>query len=55
MCFTATPRPTFRVVMVRAQAEKYRRYAEAKRRIPLNLSPAEYEAEVRKLAKKFKI
>ena len=55
MCFTATPRPTFRVAMVRAQTEKYRRYAEAKRRIPLNLSPAEYEAEVRKLAKKFKI
>lgn len=55
MCFTATPRPTFKVAMARAQTEKYRRYAEAKRRIPLNLSPAEYEAEVRKLARKYKI
>lgn len=55
MCFTATPRPTFRVVMARAQAEKYRRYAEAKRKIPLNLSPAEYEAEVKRLARRYKI
>lgn len=55
MCFTATPRPTFRVVMARAQAEKYRRYAEAKRRIPLNLSPAEYEAKVKRLARRYKI
>lgn len=35
--------------------ERYRRYAEAKRRIPLNLPPKEYEAEVRRLAKKYKI
>lgn len=45
MCFTA----------MRAQIsnEKYRRYAEAKRRIPLNLPPKEYEAAVRKLARKY--
>lgn len=45
MCFTA----------MRAQIsnEKYRRYAEAKRRIPLNLPPKEYKAAVRKLARKY--
>ena len=47
MCFTA----------MRAQIsnDKYRRYAEAKRRIPLNLPPKEYEAEIKKLMKKYKI
>ena len=39
----------------RAENERYRRYAEAKRKIPMNLSPAEYEAEVRKLARRYKI
>lgn len=47
MCFTAT--------RARASNERYRRYAEAKRRIPLNLPPEEYEERVRKLAKKYKI
>lgn len=35
--------------------DRYRRYAEAKAKIPLNLPPAEYEAQVKRLAKKFKI
>ena len=35
--------------------DRYRRYAEAKKRIPLGLSPQQYEEEVKKLAKKFKI
>ena len=35
--------------------DHYRRYAEAKKRIPKDLSPAEYEAEIKRLAKKFKI
>ena len=35
--------------------ERYRRYAEAKRRIPMNLPPKEYEEEVRRLARKYKI
>lgn len=39
----------------RAENERYRRYANAKAKIPMNLSPAEYEAEVRKLARKYKI
>lgn len=47
MCFTA--------LRARTSNEKYRRYAEAKRRIPLNLPPKEYEAAVRKLARKYKI
>lgn len=40
---------------IRADAERYRRYAEAKRRIPMNISPKEYEAEVKRLIKKYKI
>lgn len=38
-----------------AESERYRRYHEAKREIPKNLPPAEYEAEVKRLAKKFKV
>lgn len=34
---------------------RYRRYAEAKARIPINLPPKEYERRVKNLAKKFKI
>ena len=29
-----------------AESERYRRYAEAKRKIPMNLSPREYEVEL---------
>lgn len=50
MCSTVMKRAIFK-----ADCERYRRYAEAKRKIPLNLTPAEYEAAVRKLAKKYKI
>ena len=35
--------------------ERYRRYAEAKSRIPMNLPAREYEAEVKRLARKYKI
>ena len=38
-----------------AESERYRRYAEAKRKIPMNLSPREYEVELKRIAKKFKI
>lgn len=38
-----------------AESERYRRYHEAKSKIPHDLPPAEYEAEVKRLAKKFKI
>ena len=40
---------------VRADTERYRRYAEAKRRIPMNISPKEYEAEVKRLIRRYKI
>lgn len=39
----------------KAETERYRRYHEAKREIPTSLPPAEYEAEVKRLARKFKI
>ena len=35
--------------------DRYRRYAEAKKKLPKDLSPAQYEAEIKKLAKKFRI
>lgn len=35
--------------------DKYRRYAEAKKKIPKDLTPAQYEAEIKKLARKFRI
>lgn len=46
------------LIMAMKQAisnDRYRRYAEAKKKIPKDLSPAEYEAEIKRLAKKFKI
>ena len=39
----------------RADAERYRRYHEAKARIPMDLPPAEFDERVRELAKKYKI
>lgn len=54
MCTTALKRQISKRVIA-AESERYRRYAEAKRRIPMNLPPREYEAEVKRLAKKFKI
>ena len=45
----------FKAVAVQAQIARYRRYEEAKRRIPKDLPPQEYASEIRRLAKKFKI
>lgn len=50
MCSTAT-----KWLIFRADRERYRRYAEAKQRIPKGLPPAEYEAAVKKLARKYRI
>lgn len=50
MCTTVLKRAIFKV-----DCERYRRYAEEKQRIPHDLPPAEYEARVKKLAKKYKI
>lgn len=38
-----------------AEIRRYRKYSEAKAKIPKDLPPAEYEAEVKRLAKKYKI
>ena len=50
MCTSVIRRAGFK-----ADCERYRRYAEAKRRIPMNLPPTEYEARVKKLAKRYHI
>ena len=54
MCTMALKRLASKAV-VAAESERYRRYAEAKRKIPMNLSPREYEAEVKRLARKYKV
>jgi hypothetical protein len=41
--------------VVAAESERYRRYAEAKSRIPMDLSPEEYEEEIKRLAKRYRI
>ena len=50
MCTTAMKRAAFKL-----ECERYRRYAEAKQRIPKDLPPAEYEAAVKKLANRYRI
>lgn len=50
MCTTVMKRAAFKL-----ECDRYRRYADAKQRIPKTLSPAEYEAAVKKLAKKYHI
>lgn len=55
MCTTATRQMSFKAVMARAQMERYRRYAEAKWKIPMDLPPKQYEAEVKRLARRYKI
>ena len=54
MCITALRRAVSKRVIA-AESERYRRYAEAKRKIPMNLSPREYEVELKRIARKFKI
>jgi hypothetical protein len=44
-----------RVLRFKYDCEKYRRYAEAKAKIPKDLSPREYEEQIRLLCKRFKI
>lgn len=48
-------RRTVSKAVVAAESERYRRYAEAKSRIPMNLSAEEYEEEVKRLAKRYRI
>ena len=51
MCFTAT-KP---LRSKDREMEKYRRYAEAKAKLPKDLTAREYELAIQELAKKFKI
>lgn len=46
-----------RIAALKAEAEatRYRRYSEAKARIPMNLPPKEYEERVKELARKYKV
>ena len=55
MCTTAARANRFRAIAVQASTLRYRRYAEAKRRIPMDLPPSEYEKEVKRLARKYKV
>lgn len=48
-------RRTVSKAVVAAESERYRRYAEAKSRIPKDLSAEEYEEEVKRLAKRYRI
>lgn len=48
-------RRTVSKAVAAADTERYRRYAEAKSRIPMDLSPEEYEEEVKRLAKRYRI
>lgn len=50
MCTTVMKRAAFKL-----ECERYRRYAEAKQRIPKDLSPAAYEEAVKKLARKYRV
>lgn len=50
MCTTVMRRLNFKL-----DCDRYRRYAEAKQRLPKDLSPAEYESAVAKLMKKYRI
>lgn len=48
-------RRTVSKAVVAAESERYRRYAEVKSRIPKDLSAEEYEEEVKRLAKRYRI
>lgn len=48
-------RRTVSKAVVAADTERYRRYAEAKSGIPMDLSAEEYEEEVKRLAKRYRI
>lgn len=51
MCFMATKRK----VSKEGESERYRRFEIAKRHIPQNMLPREYEEEIKRLARKYKI
>ena len=52
MCIMAMIRHRFRQPQY---PDRYKRFEIAKRNIPMNLKPYEYEQEIRRLARKYKI
>ena len=54
MCISAMKQAVSKRV-VAAETERYRRYAEAKARIPMNLPPGEYGAEIERLARRYRV
>lgn len=54
MCTTALKRAISKRVIA-AESERYRLYAEAKSKIPMNLPPREYEEEVKRLARRYRV
>lgn len=44
-----------KAVAAEAEVRRYRKYAEEKAKIPKHLAPGEYEAEVKRLARKYKV
>lgn len=54
MCLQAMRRIRTKAA-VAADRDRYRRYAEAKSRIPMGLPPREYEEEVKRLARIYRI
>lgn len=54
MCISAMKRAVSKRV-VASETERYRRYAEAKARIPMNLPAHEYEEEVKRLARRYRV
>ena len=52
MCITAASRNRFRH---RRETDVYKKYAADKAKIPVGLSAKEYETEVQRLLKKYKI
>lgn len=51
MCFSGIKRKASK----EAESERYRRFEIAKRHIPQNMLPREYEEEIKRLARKYKI
>jgi hypothetical protein len=51
MCFSGIKRKASK----EAESDRYRRFEIAKRHIPQNMLPREYEEEIKRLARKYKI
>ena len=54
MCISAMKRKISKL-STQADSYRYQKYAEAKARIPRHLPPREYEEEVKRLARRYRI